>query len=125
MRIPVAVAWLIGVVCLLAPAAQAQTLTIEVTSVPTLATAHDRAPRGKLNAGDFIDFKDLLLNRKPQFGKKAGKPVGYDAGTMTYTSTTARRIAVTATFPGIGTISYAGPFVTGKNGNTVIPITGG
>ena len=50
---------------------------------PDQANVHDRAPKGKLNAGDSIAFRDLLLNRKPQFGKKTGKPVAYDVGTMT------------------------------------------
>ena len=36
------------------------TVTIEVTSVPTQANVHDRAPQGALNAGDSIAFKDLL-----------------------------------------------------------------
>ena len=42
-----------------------------------------------------------------------------------YTSKSARRISATATFPRIGTISYAGPVVTRRDGTTVIPITGG
>jgi hypothetical protein len=95
MRIPL-VAAVAGVVFATAPAAQAQTVTIEVTSVPTQASVHDRAPQGTLNAGDSIAFKDLLLNRKRQLGKSVGKPVGYDAGTIVYTSRTARRISATA-----------------------------
>ena len=125
MRIPLGVAAVAGLVFAVAPAAQAQTLTIEVTSVPTQAKVHDRAPQGKLNAGDSIAFRDLLLNRKPQFGKKVGKPVAYDAGTIMYTSRTARRISAKATFPGIGTISYAGRVVERRDGTTVVPITGG
>ena len=125
MRIPLGLAAIAGVAFAIAPAAQAQTVTIEVTSVPTQANVHDRAPQGTLNAGDSIAFKDLLLNRKRQFGKSTGKPVAYDAGTITYTSRTARRLSATATFPGIGTISYAGPVVERKDGTTVVPITGG
>src|SRR5215471_11605225 len=98
MRMPLGVAAVAGLVVAMAPAAQAQTLTIEVTSIPTQANVHDRAPRAKVNAGDFIAFKDVLLNRKRQFGKKAGKPVAYDVGTMMYTSKTDRRISATATF---------------------------
>jgi hypothetical protein len=108
-----------------AQAAQAQTLTIEVTSLTTQVKAHDLTPKGKPNKGDTIAFKDLLMNRKPQFGKKQGKPVAYDAGVMTYTSNKDTKIFVKATFPGIGTITFSGPFVTQTNGNTVIPITGG
>lgn len=125
MRILLGAAAIAGVVSATAPAAQAQTVTIEVTSVPTQANVHDRAPQGRLNAGDSIAFTDLLLNRKPQFGKGAEKPVAYDAGTITYTSKTRRRISATATFPRIGTISYGGPIAERKDGTTVLPITGG
>jgi hypothetical protein len=86
---------------------------------------HDRAPQARLNAGDSVAFKDLLLNRSRQFGKGTGRPVAYDAGMITYTSRTARRLSATATFPGIGTISHSGPVVERKDGTTVVPITGG
>ena len=109
----------------IAPSALAQTLTIEVTSLTTQVKAHDLAPKGRANRGDSIDFRDLLVNRQPQFGKAKGKAVAYDVGTMTYTSATATRIDVTATFTGIGTIHFAGRFVTRKDGTTVVPITGG
>src|SRR5262245_45416226 len=114
MRIPFGVVAVAGLVFVLAPAAGAQTVTIEVTPVPTQANVHDRAPQGTLNAGDSIVFKDLLLNRKPQFGKTTGKPVAYDAGTIMYTSRTARRISATVTFPRIGTITYGGPIAERK-----------
>lgn len=65
------------------------------------------------------------MNRKPQFGKKAGKPVAYDVGTMTSIGGSKATIKVKAVFPKIGTIAYAGAFVTRKDGPTVIPITGG
>jgi hypothetical protein len=109
----------------LAPAALAQRLTLEVTSKVVQAHAHDIAPKGKPNKGDSIDFRDLLLNRTALFGKKRGKAVAYDVGTVTYTSSTATRMDVVATFPGIGTIRYGGPFVSGKDGNTVLTVTGG
>jgi hypothetical protein len=125
MRISLGVAAAAGLFLLAVSTAQAQTLTIEVTSIPTQAKVHDRAPQGRLNAGDSIAFKDLLLNRKRQFGKRTGKPVAYDVGTLIYTSKTERRISATATFPRIGTITYAGPVVERKDGSTVIPITGG
>jgi hypothetical protein len=125
MRLAVGAAALVALLFAAVPAAQAQTLTIEVTSVTTVVNAHDLAPKGKPNAGDRINFRDLLLNRKPQFGKKTGKAVAYDVGVMTYTSRTDTKLSAVATFPGVGTITFAGPFVTRKDGTTVIPITGG
>jgi hypothetical protein len=103
----------------------AQTVTIQLTSLITQRADHDLPPKGKLNKGDYVGFKDLLLNRKAQFGKKAGLPVGYDVGTMTSTGGAQTKIHVRAVFPKIGTITYAGPFVTRKDGTTVVPITGG
>jgi hypothetical protein len=108
-----------------AQARRAQTVTIQLTSLITQRSDHDLPPKGKLNKGDFVGFKDLLLNRKAQFGKKTGLPVGYDVGTMTSTGGAKTKITVKAVFPKIGTITYSGPFVTRKDGTTVVPITGG
>jgi hypothetical protein len=108
-----------------AEARGSQTVTIQLTSLITQRTDHDLPPKGKLNKGDFVGFKDLLLNRKAQFGKKVGLPVGYDVGTMTSTGGAKTKINVKAVFPKIGTITYSGPFVTRKDGTTVVPITGG
>jgi hypothetical protein len=108
-----------------AQARGAQTVTIQLTSLITQRADHDLPPKGKLNKGDYVGFKDLLLNRKAQFGKKVGLPVGYDVGTLTSTGGTRTRIAVKAVFPKIGTITYSGPIVTRKDGTTVVPITGG
>ena len=108
-----------------AQARRAQTVTIQLTSLITQRSDHDLPPKGKLNKGDFVGFKDLLLNRKAQFGKKVGLPVGYDVGTMTSTGGAKTKITVKAVFPKIGTITYSGPFVTRKDGTTVVPITGG
>ncbi len=125
MNIPVGAIVLMSLALVLSPAAQAQTVTIQLTSLTTIVVPHDQAPKGKPNKGDSIDFKDLLTNRTAQFGKKKGKPVAYDAGTLVYTSSTDTKITVVATFPGIGTITYRGPFATQKNGLTVVPISGG
>ena len=125
MRVPIGVAVLCSLLLALAPAALAETLTIEVTSLTTQVKAHDTAPKGKPNKGDSIAFRDLLMNLKPQFGKKTGQAVAYDVGTQTYTSAKQIRIDCVATFPGIGTIHFAGPMNTRKDGTTVIPITGG
>jgi hypothetical protein len=108
-----------------AQARGAQTVTIELTSLITQRADHDLPPKRKLNKGDFVGFRDLLLNREAQFGKKAGVPVGYDVGTMTSTGGARTKIAVKAVFPKIGTITYSGPFVPRKDGTTVVPITGG
>ena len=108
-----------------AQARGAQTVTIQLTSLITQRADHDLPPKGKLSKGDFVGFKDLLLNRKAQFGKKAGLPVGYDVGTLTSTGGAKTKINVKAVFPKIGTITYSGPFVTRKDGTTVVPITGG
>src|SRR5262249_17396460 len=108
-----------------AQARPSQTVTIQLTSLITQRTDHDLPPKGKLNKGDFVGFRDLLLNRKTQFGKKPGLPVGYDVGTMTSTGGAKTKVSVKAVFPKIGTITYAGPFVTRKDGTTVVPITGG
>jgi hypothetical protein len=127
MRIPVALAAL-GTALLFATGAQArptQTVTIQFTSWITEQTNHDIPPKGKLNKGDYVAFRDLLVNRKAQFGKKAGKPAAYDIGTMTSTGGSKTKIYVKAYFPKIGTITYGGPFVTRKDGTTVVPITGG
>jgi hypothetical protein len=108
-------------------AAQAQTVKIELTSFTKVAHITDTKPKGVLNKGDSIKFGDLLKNRAAQFGKKKGEPVAYDSGTIVYTngSQSGRKVTCTATFPGIGTISYEGLFKTGKAGWTVFPITGG
>ena len=108
-----------------AEARGAQTVKIELTSLITQRADHDLPPKGKLNRGDYVGFRDLLLNRRAQFGKNAGLPIGYDVGTMTSTGGARTEIVVKAVFPKIGTITYSGPFVTRKNGTTVVPITGG
>ena len=74
MNIPVGAAILATLALVLTPIAQAQTVTIQLTSVTTVAQQHDTKPLGA-SKGDSIDFKDLLLNRVAQFGKAKGKPV--------------------------------------------------
>jgi hypothetical protein len=105
--------------------AQAAVVKIQLTSVTTVVQPHDTKPKGKANKGDSIDFKDLLLNRVAQFGKPKGQPVAYDVGHLVYRSATDRRIRVTATFPGIGTITYVGDFTSNSSATTVVHITGG
>ena len=119
---------LAAIVCLalFAPAAaQAQTVTIRLISLTTLTLQHDKAPKGKGNKGDSIDFKDRLMNATRQFGKAKGKAVAFDAGIIRYTSATHQEMLVTATFPGVGTITYQGSLDHQPNGDIVLPITGG
>jgi hypothetical protein len=125
MQVPIGA---VGVLCLslvLSAAAQAQRVQIRVTSVTTVIIPHDTPPKGKPNKGDTIDFKDLLINKQAQFGKQKGKPIAYDVGTVTYTTKTKTSMTVVVTFPGIGTLSYGGPMMAQKNGDTILPITGG
>ncbi len=124
VRIPLGALVLAPLALVLAAAAQAQHVRIEVTSVTTQAKANDTPPKGKANKGDSIAFKDLLLNRKNQFGKAIGKAVAYDKGTIVYTSAKQTRMTATAIFPGVGTLHFGGPFRT-EHGQTVLPVTGG
>jgi hypothetical protein len=127
MNVPVGAATLATLAFVFSPVAQArqaQTVTIKLTSVTTVAIQHDTKPKGVASKGDSIDFKDLLLNRVAQFGKAKGKPVAYDVGTITYTSSKARAMECLATFPGIGTVTYGGPLAD-SSGNTILRITKG
>ncbi len=124
MRLSLALA-LASAALVVAASAQAATVKIQLTSQTTLIQTHDTKPKGKVNKGDSIDFKDLLYNRVAQFGKKKGQPVAYDVGRIVYRSLTDRRITVTATFPGVGTISYVGDFTNNSGSTTVVHITGG
>ena len=110
-----------------APSAQASSpVTLRFTSYTTVTQTHDTAPKGKANKGDSIDFKDLLVTTAAnELGKGKGKPVGYDAGTVLYTSATAQRISGVTTFPKIGTLTFEGAMVTRKDGTVHVPITKG
>jgi hypothetical protein len=124
MNIPAGAVVLATAALVFSPVAQAQTVTIQLTSVTTVAIQHDTKPVGA-SKGDSIDFKDLLLNRVSQFGKKKGKPVAYDVGTITWKNAKLTTIKCVATFPGVGTITYAGGFNARADGTTVIPIISG
>ena len=90
-----------------APAAQGATsVTLVFTSYTTITKTLDVAPRGKPNRGDKIEFKDLLVATSNQLGKKKGKPIGYDAGTVLYTSATTQMIEGVTTIPGVGTLTF-------------------
>jgi hypothetical protein len=104
---------------------QAQTVKIRLTSLTTVEVPHETMPKGRPHRGDWIEFKDLLLNRAAQFGKAKGRPVAWDEGEVRYTSATNRAIRVLAIFPGIGTITYTGDFPSPASVSTVARITGG
>ena len=109
-----------------APAAQAATsVTLVFTSYTTITKTHDKPPHGKANAGDTIEFKDLLVATDNQLGKKKGKPIGYDAGTVIYTSPTAQQIEGVTTVPGVGTLTFGGQMKTMKDGTVHVRIVKG
>jgi hypothetical protein len=110
-----------------APSAQAATsVTLVFTSYTTITKTHDNPPRGKPNAGDKIEFKDLLVATDNQLGnKKKGKPIGYDAGTVVYTSPTKQMIEGLTTIPGVGTLTFGGEMKTMKDGTVHVPVVKG
>jgi len=107
-------------------AAQAQTVTIRLTSITTLTQVKDTPPLRKLNVGDGEEFKDLLINEVPQFGRAKGKPVAYDQGLIVYRGEhKPQRIYGIINFTGIGTLTYQGAMMPAKHGNTIVKVTGG
>src|SRR5436309_4642065 len=109
-----------------APAAQGATsVTLVFTSYTTVTKTHDNPPHGKANKGDKIEFKDLLVSAVNQLGKKKGKPVGYDAGTVVYTSATKQMIEGVMTIPGVGTLTFGGPMRSMKDGTVHVPVVDG
>ena len=125
MRTPIGALALVSVALVIASPAQAQKLTIQTSSLSTIVVPHDIKPKNKLNKGDYIYFKDLLLNRVPQFGKKKGRPVAFDEGLITYTNGKDRKLTCIVTFPGVGTITYGGMMIDRPDGTTVFPIISG
>jgi hypothetical protein len=109
-----------------APAAEGATsVTYVFTSYTTITKTHDIAPRGKANRGDKIEFKDLLVNTSNVLGKKKGKPIGYDAGIVSYTSSTAQTIEGVTTIPGYGTLVFRGDMKPLKDNTVHVPVVQG
>ena len=109
-----------------APGAQGATsVTLVFTSYTTITKTVDIAPRGKPNRGDKIEFKDLLVATSNQLGKKKGKPIGYDAGTVLYTSATTQMIEGVTTIPGVGTLTFGGEMKALKDGTVHVPVIKG
>ncbi len=105
--------------------AQARTVTITVLSLTRITIPHDVPPKGKENKGDYIEYRDLLLSVGPLFGKKANQPVGWDKGTLTYTSATDARVIGQAVFPGQGKLKVKGTMKALKDGSNSVKIVGG
>ena len=106
-------------------ASAATSVTLVFTSYTTITKTHDTAPRGKANKGDSIEFKDLLVSARNQLGKKKGRPVAYDAGTVSYTSATTQQINGVMTFPGVGTVTFRGVMRAMKDGTTHVRVVRG
>jgi hypothetical protein len=100
-------------------------ITITVESHVRVSIPFDLPPKGKENKGDYIKYQDLLLNTQPMFGKKKGIPVGWDKGTLTYTSATDARLRGQAHFPGHGSIKFRGIMKPLKDGSSSVKIVGG
>ncbi len=108
------------------PTAQATTsVTLVFTSYTTVTKTHDIPPRGKPNRGDKIEFKDLLVATDNQLGKRKGKAIGYDAGTVIYTSSKTQTIEGLTTFPGIGTLTFGGEMKPLKDGTVHVAVIKG
>ncbi|HZO98353.1 MAG TPA: dirigent protein [Gaiellaceae bacterium] len=106
-----------------APAAAAEKLTIQVTSVALSVKQTDRAPKGT-SRGDTIVFRDRLVNAAAQFGRPKGAVVGSDRGTMTFTGAHTARFSGRAVLPG-GTLRLEGKVVPLAGDSLAIPVAGG
>jgi hypothetical protein len=102
-----------------------RSMTFQLTSVTRVTTPHDLPPKGRENKGDYIVYKALLVAMGPLFGKVKNRAVGYEEGTVTYTSATKARLRGISTFEGQGTVTFSGPMKELSKGRTSVPITGG
>jgi hypothetical protein len=117
-------AFLVALVAVAVPgAAQAETLTIEVTSVVIKVTSIDKRPKGN-SKGDRVIQRNKLVNAKRQFGKPKGTHVGSDQGTITWTGPHTERYEGVTRLPG-GTIRVGGAVRLISGGGIRIPIVGG
>jgi len=110
-------------VAVLAPAAQAETITFSVMSVALSVKQSDVPPKGP-SKGDTIAYRDRLLNTAARFGRPKGAVIGSDHGTLTFTS------AHTATFSGTvvlpdGTVRLKGQATAHAGGGFLIAVAGG
>ena len=115
---------LLALVAVVVPGtAQAETLTIQVTSVVVKVTSIDKNPKGT-SAGDRVIQRNKLLNTVRQFGKVKGTHVGSDQGTVTFTSTHTERYDGVARLPG-GSLRVKGEVRLILGGGIRIPVVGG
>jgi hypothetical protein len=106
-----------------AGAAGAETLTIRVTSAVITIKPIDVKPKGT-SKGDRIVQRNRLTNAVRQFKKPTGTLVGYDQGTMTFTSPRTARFDGTTRLPG-GTLRVEGDVRPTASGGLTIPVVGG
>src|SRR3954451_12255328 len=66
--------------------------TIKVLSLTRVSIPHDLKPKGTEKRGDYIEVKDLSLTTATLLGKRANQPMGFDQGTLTYTSASTARL---------------------------------
>jgi hypothetical protein len=104
-------------------AAQAENLTIQVTSVVVKVTSVDKKPKGT-SKGDRVRQRNRLINTVAQFGKPKGARVGTDEGTITFTSAHTERYDGIARLPD-GTIRIKGEVRPILGGGIRIRIVGG
>jgi Dirigent-like protein len=104
-------------------AAQAETLTIQLTSVVVKVRSIDTDPKGT-SAGDRVIQRNKLLNTVRQFGKAKGTHVGSDQGTVTFTSSHTERYDGVTHLPG-GTLKVKGAVRLILGGGIRIPVVGG
>jgi hypothetical protein len=117
-------ALLIAVVAVAVPgAAQAKTLTIQVTSVVISFTPIDKKPTGT-SKGDRVIQRNRLMNAVRQFRKQKGTRIGTDHGTLTYLGAHRASYVGVAQLPD-GTIRLAGIVLLIEGGGIRIPVTGG
>jgi hypothetical protein len=111
------------VACVAPASAQAETLTIQVTSIVVKVTPVDVKPKGT-SAGDKVIQRNKLVNTVRQFGKVKGSHVGSDEGTVTFTSPHTERYNGIARLPG-GTLRVRGDVRLIIGGGIRIPVVGG
>jgi hypothetical protein len=118
--------WLVPACCLaivVAPAAAARTLTVQVVSNTISYRSSDVGPKGA-SRGDTIAYHDQLVNGAAQFGRKKGAVVGSDTGKLTFTGPHTATFKGTARLPG-GTLRISGVVYTSSAGELVFQITNG
>jgi Dirigent-like protein len=93
------------------PAAPGKTgahqLVIRLISDNSVVDIVDKAPKGKISAGDRFTTTSTLRNQVAQFGKPKGALVGHDRATMAFLSATSYTIDGNASLPG-GTLHFHG-----------------